>query len=317
MNFTQRRERFREILAGDKCVVPAPVHDPISARIAEMLGFEAGLLPGPIAQAVLLAAPNHHMVMVTMSEMAEHISHMCRASDISLYAGAHHGYGNALNVMRTVEVFEAAGVSCMTIDDQVEPIPFGSEIFGRSGHITMVEEQLIPLDEYVGKLKAALAARQDPSLVIAARNSGLIAGDVPEAIRRVKAYEKAGADAIHLEVGLTRDVRGYQGGKPDPEITATGMRAIEAIHAETKLPLLTGQEVDRLDDDFLAANGIRIGKAGNLAFRASVKAMYESLKALREGKSTSELASSLVLPEVLAQAVRQDEFAERFKNYMT
>ena len=317
MNFTQRRERFREILAGDKCVVPAPVHDPISARIAEILGFEVGLMPGPIAQAVLLAVPNHHMVTVTMSEMAEHIRHMCRASDISLYAGAHHGYGNALNVMRTVEEFEAGGVSCITIDDQVEPIPFGTEIFARSGHVTMVEERLIPLDEYLGRLKAALAARQDPSMVIAARNSGLIAGDVPEAIRRVKAYEKVGADAIHLEVGLTRDVRGYQGGQADPEITATGARAIEAIHAETRLPLLTGQEVDRFDDQFLADNGIRIGKAGNLAFRASVKAMYDSLKALKEGRSTSELAPTLVLPEVLAQAVRQEEYAERFKNYMT
>ena len=317
MNFTQRRERFRAVLAGDECVSPAPVHDAISARIAEELGFEIGFMPGPIAQAVLLGAPNHHMVMVTLSEMAEHIGHMCRASGISLYAGAHHGYGNALNVMRTVEELESAGISCLTIDDQVEPVPFGTEIRGWRGHTTDVEEQLIPLDESVGKMKAALAARQDPNLVIAARNSGLIAGSIPEAIRRVKAFEKAGVDAVHLELGLPRDVEGYQGGKTDPEMTDLATKGLEAVHAETKLPLLTGQEVDRFDNQFLAANGIRIGRRGNLTFRAAVKAMYDTLKALREGKSTADLAPTLISPELLAQVTRQSQYNEWFKNFMT
>ena len=265
----------------------------------------------------MLGAPNHHMVTVTLSEMAEHIGHMCRASNISLYSGAHHGYGNALNVMRTVEEFESSGVSCLTIDDQVEPVPFGTEIRGWRGHTTDVEEELIPLDEAVGKLKAALAARQDPSLVIAGRNSGLIAGDIPEAIRRVKAYEKAGVDAVHLEIGLTRDVQGYQGGKADPEITARGIEGIEAVHAETKLPLLTGQETDRLDTQFLADNGIRIGRTGNVTFRAAVKAMYDTLKALREGKSTADLAPTLISPELLAQTTRQSQYNEWFKKFMT
>ena len=297
MNFTQRRERFRAILAGDKCVLPAPVHDAISARIAEDLGFEVGLLPGPIAQTVLLGAPNHHMVVVTLSEMAEHIRHMCRASSISLYAGAHHGYGNALNVMRTVEEFESAGVSCLTIDDQVEPVPFGTEIRSWRGHVTVVDEQMIPLDEAVGRMKAALAARQDPSLVIAARNSSLLAGDIPEAVLRVRAYEKVGVDAVHLE-GVTAD-------------------GLVAVHAETKIPLLVGQRGDGFDHAFLEANGVRIGQGGNITFRASVKAMYDTLKALRDGKSTADLASTLISPELLAQTARQSQYNEWFKKFMT
>ena len=298
MNFTQRRERFRAILAGDRCVRPAPVHDAISAVMAEDLGFEIGFMPGPIAQATILAAPNHHMLPLTLSELAEHCRHMCRAtSSISIYVGAQHGFGNALNVMRTVEELESAGVSCVLIDDHVEPVPFGTEIRGWRGHTTSAETHLLPLEEAVGRMKAALAARQDPSMVITVRCSGIPVGGVPEAIRRVNAYEEAGVDAVLLD-----------------EITN---ETLEAVHAETTLPLLGSQATDRLDNQFLAANGVRVGQAGNLTFRASVKAMYDTLKALREGKTTADLAPSLISPELLARATRQEQYNEWFKSFMT
>ena len=298
MNFTQRREQFRAILAGDKCVRPAPVHDAISAVMAEDLGFEIGFMPGPIAQATLLAAPNHHIVPMTLSELAEHCRHMCRATtSISIFVGAKHGFGNALNVMRTVEELEDAGVSCLLIDDMVEPIPFGSEMRGSSGHLTVAESQLVPLEEHLGRMKAALAARQDPSMVITVRCSGIPVEGAPEAIRRVKAYEKLGVDGILLD-GITSE-------------------ALEAVHAETKLPLMVGQQGDQYDNQFLAANGVRMGQAGNLTFRASVKAMYDTLKALREGKTTADLAPTLISPELLARATRQEQYNEWFKNFMT
>ncbi len=152
MNLTDRRQRFRAILEGDRCVHPGSVFDPISARIAEDLGFEVGMFAGSIASGTVLGAPD--LIVLTLTEFAQQIHRICRAGNLSLLVDADHGYGNALNVRRTVEELETAGVSCLTIEDTVLPLSFGA-----AG-----EGQLISLEEGVGKMKAALSARQDPSL---------------------------------------------------------------------------------------------------------------------------------------------------------
>lgn len=151
MNLTDRRQRFRAILEGDRCVHPGSVFDPISARIAEDLGFEVGMFAGSIASGTVLGAPD--LIVLTLTEFAQQIHRICRAGNLSLLVDADHGYGNALNVRRTVEELETAGVSCLTIEDTVLPVSFGG-----AG-----EGQLISLEEGVGKMKAALSARQDPT----------------------------------------------------------------------------------------------------------------------------------------------------------
>ena len=93
MNLTARRERFRAILAGDRCVHPASVFDPTSARIAEDVGFEVGMLAGSIASATVLGAPD--MIVLTLTEFAQQVHRICRASSIGLMVDADHGYGNA------------------------------------------------------------------------------------------------------------------------------------------------------------------------------------------------------------------------------
>jgi len=287
MNLIERRERYRAVLAGNQCVHPASVFDPISARIAEDLGFEVGMLAGSIASMTVLGAPD--LVVLTLTEFAEQIHRICRASTISLMVDADHGYGNALNVMRTVEELESAGVSALTIEDTALPVGFGS---------SKGEEPLISLEEGVGKMQAALAARQDPSLVVMGRTSALRIGGVDEAIRRVKAYEKVGVDAIFLAGARTR-------------------QDVEAIHAETKLPLLLGGTPPELSDRrFLAANGVRIALQGHLSFQAQVKAVYDTLKALRDGKSAADLRPSLAPPELLAQATRQSQYNEWIEEFL-
>ena len=165
MNLTQRRENYRAVLAGNQCIYPASVFDPISARIAEDLGFEVGMLAGSIASGTVLGDPD--LVVLTLTEFAQQIHRICRAGNLSLMVDADHGYGNALNVKRTVEELETAGVAALTIEDTVLP-----RSFGNAG-----EDQLISLEEGVGKMKAALAGRQDPTLVLAGRTSALrIAG---------------------------------------------------------------------------------------------------------------------------------------------
>ena len=115
MNPTPRRERFRSILAGDRCVYAASVFDPISARIAEDLGFEAGMLAGSVVSGRVLGAPD--LVVLTLTELAQQVRRVCRAGELALMVDADHGYGNALNVMRTVEELENAGAAGLTIED--------------------------------------------------------------------------------------------------------------------------------------------------------------------------------------------------------
>jgi carboxyvinyl-carboxyphosphonate phosphorylmutase len=122
-----RRERFRSILSGSTCVYPGSVFDPISARIAEDLGFEVGMFAGSVASMTVLGAPD--LIVLTLTEFAQQACRICRAANLPLLCDADHGYGNALNVMRTVEELEMAGVAGLSIEDTELPSPYGS--FGK------------------------------------------------------------------------------------------------------------------------------------------------------------------------------------------
>jgi carboxyvinyl-carboxyphosphonate phosphorylmutase len=279
MNLTRRRERYRSVLASDQCIHPASVFDPISARIAEDLGFEVGMFAGSIASGTVLGAPD--LIVLTLTEFAQQIHRICRAGDLSLMVDADHGYGNALNVMRTVEELETAGVAALTIEDTVLPRTFAA---GR-------EEQLISLEEGVGKMKAALAARQDPALVVIGRTSALRSSGVPETILRAKAYQQAGVDAIFLVGAQTKE-------------------EIQAVHAEVAIPLLLGGVGGELTDrHFLGVNGVRISLQGHLAFQAAVKAVHDTLKALRDGDSPASLSPMLASTELMARVTRQEDYS--------
>ena len=286
MNLTARRERFRAILAGDRCVHPASVFDPISARAAEDLGFEVGMFAGSIASGTVLGAPD--LIVLTLTEFAQQIHRICRAGDLSLMVDADHGYGNALNVRRTVEELETAGVSCLTIEDTQLPLSFGS---GGEG-------QLISVEEGVGKMKAALSGRQDPNLVVAGRSSALRNGGVAEAIKRAKAYEAAGVDAMFLAGAQTR-------------------AEVEEVSAEVNIPLLMGGAGGELADlDFLSGAGVRVALQGHLPFAAAVKAAYDTLKSLREGVAPADLTDSLASPALMGQLTRRGDYDGWVKEWL-
>jgi carboxyvinyl-carboxyphosphonate phosphorylmutase len=278
MNLTQRRERYRSILEGDQCFHPASVFDPVSARIAEDLGFEVGMFAGSIASGTVLGAPD--LIVLTLTEFAQQIYRICRAGDLSLMVDADHGYGNALNVMRTVEELESAGVAALTIEDTVLPRSFGG---GGEG-------QLISIDEGVGKMKAALAARQDPGLVVAGRTGALRSAGVDETIKRAKAYQEAGVDAMFLAGAQTK-------------------AEVAAVHAEVSIPLLLGGAGGELTDrQFLAENGVRVALQGHLPFQAAIKAVYDTLKALRDGVAPADLSQQLASPELMSQVTRRNNY---------
>ena len=286
MDFTTRRERYRAVLAGDKCVYPGSVFDPISARIAEDLGFEVGMFAGSIASGTVLGAPD--LIVLTLTEFAQQIHRICRAGDLSLMVDADHGYGNALNVMRTVEELETAGVAALTIEDTVLPRSFGGG-----------PDAVLPLEEGVGKMKAALAARRDPKMVVAGRTSALRITDLDDTIRRVKAYEQAGVDAIFLAGATTK-------------------AEVEGVSDALSIPLMLGGTSGELADrDYLGSVGVKIALQGHLPFAASVKAVYDTLKALRDGVPPADLRPQLATTEQMDQFTRKADYAKWTTSFLS
>ncbi|MEQ8195058.1 MAG: isocitrate lyase/PEP mutase family protein [Rhodospirillales bacterium] len=258
MHWTPRREKYRALLAGDRCVHPASVYDAMSARMAESLGFEMGMFSGSVGSLAVLGSPD--IVLLTLTEFAAQAYRINRASDLPLAVDADHGYGNALNVRRTVEELETAGVVALSIEDTDLPKPYGS---GKS--------RLISLDEGMDKVRAALDARQDNSLVIAARTT---VGVTPfeEVVERAKAYATTGVDALFFAGMKTRE-------------------QLERISAVTDLPIGLGSTPPELsgDLDFLGRNNVKSALQWHLPIHAAMKAAYDTLKALREGTPPADI----------------------------
>lgn len=285
MKWSERRERFRAVLNGGTCVYPGSVFDPISARIAEEVGFEIGMFAGSVASMTVLGAPD--LIVLTLSEFADQAGRICRASSLPLMVDADHGYGNALNVQRTVEELEIAGISGMSIEDTALPYVHGSG--GKTA--------LLSVEEGVGKMKAALSGRVDSSLSIFGRTSALAFTGLDDCIKRVKAYDAAGVDAIFL-VGGTE--------KSD----------LEAVAAETDLPIMLGGLPESLRDaDWLASLGVRICLTGHQPFAASVQATYNTLKALRDGTAPKDL-QGVASGDLMKRVTRDADYARWTKDFL-
>ncbi len=283
MNCNPRRQKLRDIFHGDRCIHPGSVYDPISARVAEDLGFEAGMFAGSIASFTVLGAPD--IIVLTLTEFAAQAHRICRAGELPLIVDADHGYGNALNVKRTVEELESAGVACLTIEDTLLPQRFGN-------HGT----EFLKIPEGVGKMKAALAGRQDPDLIILGRTGAVGPNGVEDGITRAKAYLDAGVDGI-MFVGI----------KTQPEL--------ELIATELDAPIMLGGSGAELQDlDFMCQCGVRVSLQGHQPFMAAVQAMHDTLKALRAGIPPVQLegiASSDLMKQVTRDAdylAWQDDF---------
>jgi carboxyvinyl-carboxyphosphonate phosphorylmutase len=280
---TRSRQAFRAVLAGTMCVHPASVHDPLSARIAAGLGFKLGMLAGSVAALAVLGAPD--LVLLTLSEFAEQARRICRAADLPLLVDADHGYGNALNVMRTVEELETAGVAALTIEDTALPAPYGT-----------TSPTLLSADEGTGKIAAALAARQDRALAVIARTGAVGITGIDDAVARVRAYAALGPDAVFL-TGVTTPAQ------------------LAAIAAATDLPLILGNAPAALGDRAaLAAARVRISLQGHLPFMAALRAVHETLAALRDGTPPAAIANQPppALVREVTQAALYEDHARRF-----
>lgn len=283
--WSARRQAYRAILNGDKCIRPASTYDPLSTRIAEDLGFELGMLGGSVASLAVLGAPD--LIVLTLSELADQVQRISRAGNLPLMVDADHGYGNSLNARRTVEELEMAGAAGLSLEDTILPRQHGAD-----GGM-----QFISIDEGVAKLKAALDARRDPDLVIVGRTDAAKALGVEETAKRAKAYAETGVDAIFLVgVQTTEDLK--------------------AITADIDLPLVLGGTGPTMTDaNEMASLGVRVWLQGHQPIAASAKAIYDTMKHLRDGGSAADLST---LPEsgFMDQVSRKDEYAAWTKEYL-
>src|SRR5262245_2526207 len=238
---SRKNEMYRALLAKPAMTLAANIFDPLSARIAQIAGYDLLVLSGSVGKASNLAAPD--IVISTLPDVQDHIRRITRNTDIPIMVDAEDGFGNAVNVWRCVRDLEAAGVSGIEIEDNVVPRQFGVKDPG----LNTIETQ-------VGKLKAAVAARTDPTTVIIARSAtwGI---DRDNAVDRIKAYAETGAEAFMLT-----------GVKSKADIEATH-RAVPNIPITVLAPPAGAKD----DAGFCSANNLKIVMLGNPTYLAAVK----------------------------------------------
>jgi len=186
-----RRAALRALVVKKQGLVVPGAYDGISARLVQQAGFVAVYMTGYGTAASRLGLPD--LGFAGLAEMADHARNLAAVLDVPLIADADTGYGNALNVRRTVQTYEAAGVAALHIEDQVAP--------KRCGHLS--GHQIVPRSEFVGKIRAAVEARSDPDLLIIARTDAISAVGLDEALHRGEASAEAGADVLFIEAPRT------------------------------------------------------------------------------------------------------------------
>jgi len=216
--------KLKEMLRKDGIVVAPGAYDALTARLIEVSGFSCAYMTGYGVSASVLGKPD--IGLITMTEMVNQLKNMAAAVNIPIVGDGDNGYGDTLNVVRTVEEYEKAGAAGIQLEDQVTP--------KRCGH--MEGKEIISKDEMISKIKAAIYARKDPDFQIIARTDARAVNGFEDALDRAKAFEQTGADIIFLEAPETVD----EMIELNKEIKAP---IIANMVEKGKTPLLTGEEL--------------------------------------------------------------------------
>ncbi len=197
--------RLRALLDSGQTIVAPGAFDPLSARLVEEAGFPAVYMTGFGTSAALLGRPD--VGLLTMTEMAGNAGRIAACVDIPVIADADTGYGNPLNVIRTVGAYEAAGVAGLHIEDQVAP--------KKCGHLE--GKQVIPAEEMAEKVRAAVEARTQPEFVIIARTDARATEGLERSLQRARMYREAGADVLFIEA-LTSEAEAEEAARAFPGV---------------------------------------------------------------------------------------------------
>ena len=279
-------------MTGPVIVAPG-IYDAYGARLVEQGGFEAAYMTGNGVSASLLGRPDVGLVDLTL--ITAHAHRIASCVDIPLICDADTGYGNAVNVRRTVEEFEAAGVAAIHIEDQASP--------KRCGQLPGARP-VIELAEAVGKIEAAVAARRDPDFIIIARTDAAEAHGLDEAIKRTRAFRKAGADVLFVEM------------KSGPTILEDLKRVTSEVDAPCLVNMGAGGKLDELDADGIGRLGLRIAIYPGLERAAAGYAIREALAVLKKDGNTGALRGRMLSLKEYNEALKLDEVEEWERRYL-
>jgi methylisocitrate lyase len=282
-------QHLRHLLQEDRPLVLGGVYDGLSTRLAHQAGFEAMFVGGFSVAATMLGEPDFGYL--TQTEIADTARRVCRLTDRPILVDADTGYGNSLNVIRTVELFQNAGAAGMFLEDQVWP--------KRCGHLR--GKQVVELAEWTAKLRAAVETRGEKDLFLVARTDARAPLGLDEAIKRGRAARDLGADAVFIEA---------------PESIAELEKIAEAIPGPKvanmveggRTPLLSPAELHDLGFDLIVTP-----LAGLLASAKALRGVYQQLRATGTmRKHTDQLMSFEEFHDVI-DLERHYEFEDRFK----
>ncbi len=279
---------LKKLVNEQKILLAPGTHDALSARIIEKAGFQAVYMTGYGQSASVLGKPD--IGLLSMAEMADRARKIVSAVDIPVIADGDTGFGNAVNVMRTVEDYEQAGVAAIQLEDQVFP--------KKCGHMT--GREVVPLEEMLGKIEAAIKARSDDDFQIIARTDARTTHGLDEALRRARAFEEAGADIIFLE---------------SPE----SIDEMKQINSELTKPTLAnmveGGRTPIVPADQLQEMGFQLVIYPTASIYAASKAVTDLMKHLWEKGSTKGFEQMIAFAE-FNELVGLSDFRELERKYV-
>ena len=284
------KSKILELIKKEGILVLPAVYDALTAKIVERAGFPAILMGGYSVSAVRLGKPD--VGFLTMTEMADQVKIIAEAVSVPLIADGDTGYGNPLNVMRTVEEYQKAGAAGIILEDQQFP--------KRCGH--MEGKQVIPMEEHLKKLEAAIEARGDRDTLIITRTDSLAPLGLQEAIRRGKAYRDAGADVVFVEAPRTvEELKAIREAIP-------GVPLVANIIEGGKTPVLSARELKEM--------GYEIYFCGLTTVLVAAKAIMNAMTHLRQEGSTAGLMDQMFSFAEFNELIGLKEFSlleNRFK----
>ncbi|HEX2771527.1 MAG TPA: isocitrate lyase/PEP mutase family protein [Micromonosporaceae bacterium] len=276
----------RRIAAGPLLVCPGAANA-LTARVIEECGFEAVYVTGAGIANTYLGAPD--VGLVTLSELAGHVAAIREAVALPLIVDADTGFGNPVGVGRTVRVLERAGADAVQIEDQVHP--------KRCGHFT--GKEVVPADEMVAKVRAAVDARRDDDLIVIARTDARAVDGFDAAIERAARYAEAGADVTFVEAPANLD-----------ELLAVPRRLPDVPQVAN---LVEGGQTPTVPLDRLA--DFRIAIFANIALQGAIRGMQRALGTLRDTGSLSAAAADVASWDERQRIVRKPAFDELERRY--
>jgi 2-methylisocitrate lyase-like PEP mutase family enzyme len=280
---------LRKLIEDEEILMIPVAHDALCARIAEQSGFKAVFTAGYANSAALLGKPD--VSLLTLTEMVDVASRIVDAVNIPVFADGDTGHGNVTNVIRTVNLFEKAGVAGLFIEDQVSP--------KRCGHLA--GKQVVSPEEMISKLRAALDAKSDPDFVIMARTDALAVNGIDDAIYRARLYREAGADMIFVEA---------------PESVEQMRRIIREVKAPHMANMLPGGKTPMLTAKELQEMGYSVVAYATACTYAITKAVRDLFDTLYRTGTTASLEDRMVKFDEFNRLVGLEEIRKKEEKYM-